>query len=112
MKRKDYRGAKCTKRKIEKCIGVCKTYGELEVTYADILSLNENVKEFETNIPIDDEYVTDFVIHKVDDTIAVRECVARDLLLKPRMAKLLDISHEHWCSQGVSDWKIVTNEEE
>lgn len=112
MKRKDYRGAKCTKRKIEKSIGVCKTYGELEAKYADILSLNENVKEFETCVPIDCEFVSDFVITKKDNTIAVRECVPRELLIKPRMAKLLDVSKNYWYGRGVSDWKIVTNEEE
>lgn len=111
MKRKDYRGARCTKRSIEKCVGICKTYGALETKYADLLSEAEDIQEFETNVPINSEFVTDFVIKRVDGTVAVRECVLRELLLKPRTAKLLDISKDYWCSQGVLDWKIVTNEE-
>lgn len=111
MKKKNYKGISCTKRNIEKCIGVCKTYGALETKYADLLSEAEDIQEFETNVPINSEFVTDFVIKKVDGTVAVRECVWRELLLKPRTAKLLDISKDYWSSQGVLDWKIVTNEE-
>lgn len=41
--KKNYKGAKCTKRYVEKCEDVCKTYDAIQYAYADLLSKVEGV---------------------------------------------------------------------
>ena len=87
MRKKNYKGAKCTKRYIAKCEGVCKTYDPIQYAYADLLSESEDVKSFQVNVFLeglaDGEYTTDFVIEKTDGTLMVRECISRKHLTKP-----------------------------
>ena len=52
-----------------------------------------------------------FVCVKENGELMVRECVLRSQLLKPRTAKLLDISRNYWIRRGVKDWSVVINEE-
>ena len=111
MRRKDYRGAKCIKRTLAKCEGVCKTFDNIQYTYADLLSMSEDVKSFKVNVLLEGlqegEYTSDFVITKADGDLMVRECISRKHLTKPMSAKLLDLSRIYWKSHGVNDWGIV-----
>ena len=110
MRKSNYKG-KCQKRKLEKCIGVCKTYDALMYAYADELVRNENVSEIRCNIVLDNEsYMSDFVCVKTDGELMVRECVYKKHLGKPMTLNLLDMSRKHWNSRGVNDWGIVIDE--
>ena len=111
MRKKNYKG-RCEKRVLSKCMGICRTYDALQYTYADLLEENEEVKEFQCNVPLSTEdYTTDFYCEKTDGEIIVRECVWRRHLSKPMTVKLLDISREYWLRRGVSDWGVVIDEE-
>ena len=111
MRKKNYKG-RCEKRKLEKCQGVCKTYDDIQYAYADILQKNKSIKSFKCNVLIDDVYTSDCVCTKSNADIMVRECVKRNLIIKPMTVKMLDISRNYWLRQGVTDWGIVTNAEE
>ena len=103
MRKKNYKG-RCEKRVLSKCIGICRTYDDLQYTYADILERKEEVKEFQCNVQLSsEEYTTDFFCEKENGEIMVRECVLRKLLTKPMTVKLLDISREYWLKHGVND---------
>lgn len=103
-----------TKRKLSKCEGVCRTYSALQYAYADILEKNDSVASFRCNViltdfEMDGSYTTDFVITNNKGEMAVRECVLRDLMTKPKNVKLLDASRRYWNRRGITDWGIVTN---
>lgn len=116
MRKKNYKGAKCTKRYVNKCDDVCKTYDAIQYAYANLLSETEEVKSFQVNVLLqgleEGEYTSDFVITKADGNLMVRECVSRKHLTKPMTTKLLEASRNYWKSHGVSDWGIVIEEEE
>lgn len=54
MRKKNYKG-RCEKRALSKCIGVCRTYDALQYAYSDMLEGNEEVKEFQCNVPLSSE---------------------------------------------------------
>lgn len=115
MRKKNYRGAKCTKRILSKCENVCRTYDAIQYAYADLLSASEDVKSFQVNVLLQGleigDYTSDFVITKADGELMIRECVSRKHLTKPMTAKLLDASRMYWKSHGISDWGIVVEKE-
>ena len=96
MRKKNYKGAKCTKRYVNKCGDVCKTYDAIQYAYANLLSEAEEVKLFQVNVLLqgleEGAYTSDFVITKSDGNLMVRECVSRKHLTKPMTTKLLDAS--------------------
>ena len=111
MRKKNYKG-RCEKRKLDKCIEVCRTYDSLQYAYADLLVADDSILEIRCNVPLDDlEYTTDFVCVKVDGDWMVRECVYRKHLTKPLTIKLLDISKDYWARHGVTDWGLVIDAE-
>lgn len=114
MKKKNYKG-RCEKRTLSKCIGVCRTYDEIQLHYADVLQADDEIAEFRCNVLLDGltegEYTSDFVCTKTNGDLMVRECVFRKYLAKPMTAKLLDISREYWLSRGVKDWGLVIDAE-
>ena len=116
MRKKNYKGAKVSKRVVAKCEGVCRTYDAIQYAYANLLSEAEEVKSFQVNVLLqgleEGAYTSDFVITKADGNLMVRECVSRKHLTKPMTTKLLDASRNYWKSHGVSDWSIVIEEEE
>ena len=113
MRQKNFKGGRCTKRKLKKCEEVAKTYDKIQMAYADVLDRDPNVKSIRCNVPLDDEdYMTDFLCTKQDGDLMVRECVFRSKLSLPRTCKLLDISREYWLKRGVADWAIVIDEED
>ncbi len=115
MRKKNYRGVKCTKRYVEKCEDVCKTYDSIQYAYADLLSASDDIQCFRVNVLLvglaEGEYTSDFVITKTDGGLMIRECVSRKHLTKPMTAKMLDASRNYWMSHGVTDWGIVIESE-
>lgn len=111
MKKKNYKGTACTKRTMEKGKGIIKTYNRLEYVFADLLSEDPEVEEFQTCFPLDGceegEYASDFFGRKVDGSYFVRECVYWKHIFKPMTGKLLDISRNYWLRRGVTDWGII-----
>ena len=96
MRKKNYKGAKVSKRVVAKCEGVCRTYDAIQYAYANLLSEAEEVKLFQVNVLLqgleEGAYTSDFVITKSDGNLMVRECVSRKHLTKPMTTKLLDAS--------------------
>lgn len=115
MRKKNYKG-RCEKRKLSKCTDVVRTYDEIQYAYADMLEQNKSVKSYQCNVLLEgveeDAYTSDFMCEKTDGDLMVRECVKRDHISKPMTARLLDLSRSYWLGRGVTDWGIVTNEEE
>jgi len=115
MRKKNYKGAKCTKRYVEKCEDVCKTYDAIQYAYTDLLSKAEDVQSFRVNVLLEGlqegDYTSDFVVVKADGGLMIRECVCRRHLTKPMTTKLLDTSRNYWKSHGVNDWGIVVEKE-
>ena len=110
MRQKNFKGGKCTKRKLKKCEEVAKTYDKIQTVYADVLDRDPNVKSIRCNIPLDgEEYMTDFLCTKQDGDLMVRECVSRAHLTKPMTLKLLDSSRTYWLRHGVTDWGVVVD---
>lgn len=112
MLKKNYKG-RCEKRALSKCQGICKSYNNLQLCFADMLQADSDIKSFVCNVQLDEiDYTTDFVITKSSGDLMVRECVSRNMISKPMNIKLLDLSREYWLKRGVNDWGIVTNAEE
>lgn len=114
MKKKNYKG-RCEKRSLSKCIGVCRTYDEIQFHYADMLQTDDTITEFRCNVLLDGltdgEYTSDFVCTKSNGDLMVRECVSRNYLTKPMTVKLLDLSRQYWLNRGVTDWGLVIDAE-
>lgn len=115
MRKKNYRGVKCTKRNLAKCDEVCRTYDAIQYAYADLLNEAEGVVSFRCNVLLEGlaegEFTSDFVITKKDGGLMIRECVSRKHLSKPMTANLLDVSRCYWKSHGITDWGIVIEKE-
>ena len=111
MRKKNYRGVRCIKRELGKCEGICRSFDKLQTAFADLLQADESVVSFRCNVLLegvaDDLYTSDFVAVKDDGSLMVRECVFRKNLMRPTMARLLDISRNYWMDCGVTDWGIV-----
>ena len=113
MRQKNYKGSRCTKRKLKKCEVVAKTYDKIQTAYADILDCDPNITSIRCNVLLDElDYTTDFVCTNKDGELIVRECVFRSKLSLPRTCKLLDISRKYWLIRGVKDWAIVVEMED
>lgn len=99
------------KRKVEKCNGVCRTYSDIAFAYADVLANNPEVIEFKCNVPLlglaEGDYMSDFVITMSDSHTAVRECVFRKNITRPKTAKELELSRKYWITHGIKDWGLV-----
>lgn len=116
MRAKNYKGSKCTKRKLKKCEEIAKTYDKIQTAYADVLDKDPQIKSFRCNVPLEDfeegDFTTDFLCTKANGDLMVRECVFRKKLALPRTCKLLDASRKYWARRGVTDWAIVIEREE
>ena len=116
MRPRNFKGGRCTKRKLIKCEEIARTYDKIQTKYADILDRDENIKSIRVNIVLEGldegEFTSDFVCTKTDGDLMVRECVFRKKLSLPRTCKLLDASMQYWAKRGVTDWGIVIEMEE
>ena len=64
MRKKNYKGAKVTKRMLSKCEGVCRTYDAIQYAYATLLSQAEGVQSFRVNVLLELLLKLDNTIHK------------------------------------------------
>ncbi|WP_026659825.1 hypothetical protein [Butyrivibrio sp. AC2005] len=114
MYRKMFKG-RAVKRTVPKCKGVCKTYNDIQLKYADSLADNNDIVEFRCNVLIegltDGDYTSDIVATKKDGEILVRECLYRKYLIKPKTCRLLEQSRQYWLRRGVTDWGVVIEKE-
>lgn len=106
---------RCEKRMLPKFEGICKTYDKIQSAAALLLSGNDDIVSIRCNvesISLDGNmYTTDFVCTKKNGELAVRECVQRKYLMKPKTIQLLDESIKYWKKRGVNDWGIVIEKE-
>ena len=115
MRNKNYKG-RCVKRSLPKFVSICKTYDVVQQAYADRLSTEDDVLEIRCNVLLEDtsegEFTSDFVVTKRDGNIAVRECVLRTNLLRPRTVKLLDFSQRYWLKKVIlrSDSTLMSSD--
>lgn len=116
MRPRNFKGGRCTKRKLKKCEEIAKTYDKIQTKYADILDRDDTIKSIRVNVVLEGldegEFTSDFVCTKTDGDLMVRECVFRKKLSLPRTCKLLDASMQYWARRGVTDWGIVIEEME
>lgn len=114
MRKKNFKG-RCTKRSLSKCQSVCRTYDAVQSACADMLQEDDEIINFRCNVLLDGleegEYTSDFVCEKKSGETMVCECVPRSHLMKPLTVKLLDFSRNYWLKHGVSDWRIVIDED-
>ena len=114
MIKKGFKG-RCQNRQMKKCKEVVRTYGAIQLAYAERLEQEDSIIEFQCNVMLSGleagEYSSDFVCEKQNGDLMVRECVERRFLKKPMTVKLLDASREYWTRRGITDWGIVTDEE-
>jgi hypothetical protein len=109
---------RCTKQAFSKHPGICRTYSPLQLAYAERLEADPDIKEFRSNVPLQDfpladgSYTTDFLYTRSDGDMAVRECVYRKKLSLPRTGQLFDASRDYWLRHGITDWAIVVESEE
>ena len=112
MYSKNYKG-RCDKRKIDKCKDVIRCYDSIMTAYVNQLEKDDDVVEVRVNVSLDDfplgEFTTDFVCTLKDGSIRVRECVFRDKVAHPIVAKKLDASRAYWLKRGVENWGLVVD---
>ena len=104
MIKKGFKG-RCQKRQMKKCKEVVRTYGAIQLAYAERLEQEDSIIEFQCNVMLSGleagEYSSDFVCEKQNGDLMVRECVERRFLKKPMTVKLLDASREYWTRREV-----------
>ena len=104
---------RCEKLSLCKCLGVCRTYSDIQLAYAQQLQADESIAEFRCNVLLEDfeltdgAYTTDFVCTTITGDVIVRECIKRNLIERPKTIKMLDASREYWAAHGVTDWGLV-----
>ena len=116
MRPKNYKGSRCTKRKVKKSEEVVRTYDKIQTAFVEILEKDESIESIMCNVVLEGEekgeYTTDSLCKKTDGDFLVRECVFRKKLALPRTCKLLDLSRNYWAKRGITDWAIVVEKEE
>lgn len=106
--------ARCEKRTLKKCKGVCRTYSDIQSTMADYLESDENIKEYICNYALTDfslkdgNYTSDFFCKTVDGDMIVYECVFQKHLKRTLTYTLLDASRTYWLKRGVK-WRLVVD---
>ena len=90
--------------------GVVKTYDDLQLAAAKLLSANSDFVSIQSNVDCVEvdgtRYTTDFVCQSKDGKYSVFECVYCKQLDKPKMMKLLDASQQFWTARGV-EWGLI-----
>ena len=66
MKKINYKG-RCEKRKVSKCVDICRTYSKIQSAMVDILENDNDVASFECNVRLigvaEDLYSTDLMVY-------------------------------------------------
>ena len=101
---------KCVKLTLPHFDGVVKTYDDLQLAAAKLLSANSDFVSIQSNVDCVEvdgtRYTTDFVCQAKDEKYSVFECVYCKQLDKPKMMKLLDASQQFWTARGV-EWGLI-----
>ena len=101
---------RCVKLTLPHFDGVVKTYDDLQLAAAKLLSANSDFVSIQSNVDCVEvdgtRYTTDFVCESKDGKYSVLECVYRKQLDKPKMMKLLDASQQFWAARGV-EWGLI-----
>ena len=64
MRKKNYKG-RCEKRKLSKCVDVCKTYDAIQYVYADVLEADNDIIEIRCNVQLEGlEFTSNFACLK------------------------------------------------
>lgn len=112
MRNKNQKG-KCVKLTLPYFDGVVKTYDDLQLAAAKLLSANSDFVSIQSNVDCVEvdgtKYTTDFVCQSKDGKYSVFECVYRKQLDKPKMMKLLDASQQFWTARGV-EWGLISKQ--
>lgn len=114
MRKEKYKG-RAEKRMVDKCVGLCITYDDIHKKLIDMLSEDEDIKEFRCNVLMEGVgYTSDVVATTEDGHLIVYECAYRKTLIRPSVGKLLDLSRGYWLQHGVQheDWRLVIDGEE
>ena len=104
---------RCEKLSLSKCPGVCRTYSDIQLAYAQQLQADESIAEFRCNVPLQDfeltdgSYTSDSVCTTTTGEVIVWECIKKNLIERPKTIKMLDASREYWEQRGVTDWGLV-----
>lgn len=101
------------------------TYSNEEKEYVKRLDLDDLVRGYTTNFELDNikvkelkdagirksyfdiSWMTDLKIVKHDGSIAIREFVNKEDLMKKANIEKLELSRRYWNSFQINDWKIV-----
>ena len=106
---------RCVKLTLPHFDGVVKTYDDLQLAAAKLLSANSNFVSIQSNVDCVEvdgtKYTTDFVCRSKDGKYSVFECVYRKQLDKPKMMKLLDASQQFWTARGV-EWGLIVDKDD
>ena len=106
---------KCEKLTLPHFDGVIKTYDDLQLAAAKLLSANSDFVSIQSNVDCVEvdgtRYTTDFVCQSKDGKYSVFECVYRKQLDKPKMMKLLDASQQFWTARGV-EWGLIVDKDD
>jgi len=106
--------ARCEKRQLSKCQGVCRTYSDIQFAMADYLEKDDAVKEFVCNYALKDfsikdgNYTSDFFCRLISGEIVIYECVLQKHLTRAKTVQLLDASRTYWLKRGAM-WRLATD---
>ena len=111
MRNKNQKG-RCVKMSLPHFDEVVKTYDDLQLAAAKLLSDNSGFVSIQSNVDSVDvdgtKYTTDFVCCDKDGASNAFECVYRKQMDKPKTMKLLDASQQFWTARGIS-WGLITD---
>ena len=100
MIKKGFKG-RCQKRQMKKCKEVVRTYGAIQLAYAERLEQEDSIIEFQCNVMLSGleagEYSSDFVCEKQNGDLMVRECVETEILKEANDCEVTG------CIKGVLD---------
>lgn len=109
----------------EKNSAVLCVHNKTARAFAAWLEKNEVVSSYEVNVPFDNqklvnvnpveirplyfktEWASDFLIHYIDGSKAVREITTLQALQKLANVEKLELSRRYWKMMGIDNWKLV-----
>ena len=105
---------KTLKRAVSKSKNRFIAYNDTQFAYVKILEADTEIDDILPNYKLSgfslgENYSTDFLCKKIDNTMTAIETIEKRVLLKPQNLKLLEASRHYWLARGV-EWKLVVGE--